>query len=206
MKSFFSKIFHLPVYIHLLAVIALSFVAVYVLLNYIDSYTNHNQAVLVPDIRGLLIDEAAPLLEQSILRYEVIDSLYSKEYKPGVIVDLSPEANSKVKKNRIIYITVNAKTEKTAPIPEVADLSYRQAYADLKSAGFKNVEEKYVSGEHYNLTIGVEYKGQLVQSGTLVPLSAVLTLVISDGNVEPEEITDANKENPENTGNKEDWF
>jgi beta-lactam-binding protein with PASTA domain len=206
MKSLFRKIFCLPVFIHLLAVMALSLIAIYATLRYIDAYTNHNQAVLIPDIRGFQMEEAIPVLEQNFLRYEVIDSIYSKEFNPGAIVELSPEVNAKVKKNRIIYITVNAKTEKTAQIPEVTDLSYRQAYADLKSRGFRYVEKKLVPGEFYDLTVGVEYEGKLVNSGTRVPLTANLFLVVCDGTVGPEENKINDEETTESAGSDEHWF
>jgi beta-lactam-binding protein with PASTA domain len=206
MKSIFRKIFCLPIYIHLLAVLALSLVAIYATLKYIDAYTNHNQAVLVPDVKGLQMEEAIPFLEQNFLRYEVIDSIYSKEFNPGAIVELSPEVNAKVKKNRIISITVNAKTEKSAIIPEVTDLSYRQAYADLKSRGFRYVEKKLVTGEYYDLTVGVEYEGKLVNSGTRVPLTANLFLVVCDGTVGPEENKGSDEETTESAGSDEHWF
>ncbi len=206
MKSFFEKIFKLPVYIHILAVLAVACIIIYIALKSIDSYTNHNQAVHVPDVRGLQIDDAIPFLEQSMLRYFIIDSVYSKEVTPGAIVELMPEANSKVKKNRTIYITVNARTEETAPIPEVADISYRQAYALLKARGFMDVEWKYVTGEYRDLTIGVEYGGQMVNSGTRVPLTAKLILVISDGHILPHEKDSAAEEGPVTTGDEESWF
>jgi len=206
MKSLISKFFHLPVFIHLFVVMVFSCGAVYATLKYIDSYTNHNQAVLIPDIRGLQIEDAAPFLERSLLRYEVIDSIFTREAVPGAIVELSPEANARVKKNRIIYITVNAKTEKTAPIPEVADLSYRQAYADIKSRGFKYVEKKLVEGEFYDLTVGVEYEGKIVNSGTRVPLTANLFLIVYDGTVGSQEKKIIDDESTESAGNDEDWF
>ena len=206
MKSVFSKIFGLPVFIHLLAVIALSLLAIYIILNYIDAYTNHNQAVLVPDIRGLQIEDAAPFLEQNQLRYSIIDSIYSKDFMPGAIVELLPEANAKVKKNRIISITINAKSEESSSIPDLAYISYRQAFAHLKSLGFKDIEEKYVAGEYRNLTIGVEYKGQLVSSGTRVPLTAKLILVISDGNLGPQDNEPPINDNEENVGSDENWL
>ena len=206
MKSIFKKIFTLPVYIHLLAVIVLSFFVVYTVLKFIDSYTNHNQAVLVPDIRNLQIEDAAPVLEQKLLRYTIVDSIYTKEKAPGAIIDLTPEVNSKVKKNRIIYITINAQSEESKTIPDLTFISYRQAYAYLKSLGFKDVEEKYVSGEYRDLTVGVEYKGALVASGTRVPLSAKLILVISDGNIEPENSENTIEENKEQVEGVENWF
>jgi len=183
MKSFFDKLFKLPVYIHILAVILLSCLTVFTVMRQVDVYTNHNQAVTVPDVRGLQIEDAAPFFEKNMLRFTVIDSVYMREKTPGAIIELMPEANSKVKKKRIVYVTVNAKTEETAVIPDHVDISFRQALALLKSQGFKDVEWKYITGEYKDLTVGVEYGGQMVKSGTRVPLRAKLILVVSDGNI-----------------------
>ena len=179
--SIINKIFKLPVIVHFLAIAVTSCIAVYILLKSIDAYTNHNQAVNVPDVRNLQVEDAVPFFELNKLRYNIIDSIYSKDVAPGAIVELMPEANSKVKKNRVISITVNAKTEETATIPSVEGISYRQAYAQLKARGFANVEKKFVTGEYYDLTVGVEYGGFMADSGMRAPLSADLVLVVSDG-------------------------
>ena len=183
MSSLFDKIFKLPAYIHLLAIMVGGCVVVYVTLKGVDSYTNHNQAVKVPDVRGLQIEEAIPFLEENILRHAIVDSVHSKDVAPGAIIELMPEANSKVKKNRIIYITVNAKSEETVPLPDVTGIStsYRQAYALLKARGFTNLEWKYVSSEFRDLTLGIEYGGKIIDSGTRLPLTAKLIIVIGDG-------------------------
>ena len=205
MKSVFNKIFRIPVYIHLLVVIILSLLFLFGALKYIDRYTNHNQAVQVPDIRGLQIEEAAPFLEQNMLHYTIIDSIYSKEFNPGAIIELTPEANSRVKKNRIIYITINAKTEKTIPIPELGDVSVRQSYSELIALGFTNVAFKYVPGEFKDLTVGVEYAGKLVSTGTHVPLSGTVTLVLQDGNASQLE-SEVDDEKKEPVKSNESWF
>lgn len=206
MTSFLGKIFKMPVYIHILAVLVASCITVYIVLRSIDVYTNHNQAVYVPDVRGLQIEDAIPLLEQSMLRHVIVDSIFSKEVTPGAIVDLMPEVNSKVKKNRIVSITINAKTEETAPIPEIADISFRQAYALLKARGFMDVEYKYVTGEYLDLTVGVEYGGQMIECGTRVPLTAKLILVISDGNTVTVERDSIQEYVPEIIDGDESWF
>ena len=205
-NSLFDKIFTLPVYVHLLAISVVACITVYIVLKSIDSYTNHNQAVFVPDIRGLQIEDAVPFLEQKLLQYKIIDSIYSSDVMPGAIVEMIPEANSKVKKNRTIYITVNAKTEETAPIPEIEDISYRQAYALLKARGFIDVELKYVTGEFLDLAIGVEYGGNMVNSGTRIPLTAKLILVISDGNILINDGDSIAEEVPEIISVDESWF
>ena len=182
MKGSFD-IFKLPVYVHLLMMAILTCIIVFVVLKSIDAYTNHNQAVSVPDVRKLQIEEAIPFLEKNMLRYSIIDSIYRNDITPGAIVEMSPEANSKVKRNRMIYITINAKTEETAFIPEFGFMSYRQAYALLKARGFKNVEWKYVTGDFRDLAIGVEYGGKVISGGTKVPLTAYLILLVGDGNI-----------------------
>jgi len=204
MKSIFSKIFHLPVYVHFLAVIAASIVAVYGALKYIDRYTNHNQAVLVPDVKGILIEDAIPLLEQNELRYEVIDSIYTDDFMPGAIVELLPEAKAKVKRNRIIYITINAKTEKMTPVPVVMD-SYRQVHADLRMRGF-DVERRDVPGEFFDLVVGVEYKGQLVDAGTRIPHKSKLVILVSNGSIEPLEGDTISIGNQGKIGGDDSWF
>ena len=207
-NSLFNKIFQLPVYIHLLAISTVACITVYIVLKSIDAYTNHNQAVHVPDIRGLQIEDAVPFLEKNLLSYSIVDSVYSKDVPPGAIFELMPEANSKVKKNRTIYITVNAKTEETAIIPDIEDMSYsfRQAHAILKTKGFMDVEMKYVTGEFLDLALGVEYGGQMVNKGARVPISAKLILVISDGNGSAHRRDTISEDNPEPMVGGETWY
>jgi beta-lactam-binding protein with PASTA domain len=200
-----DKLLKAPVYVNILIVLALLFIVGWLTLLWIDTYTNHNKAVVVPDVRGLQIEEAEPYFSKNLLRYVIIDSVYSKAATPGAIVDIIPDANTKVKKNRIVYVTVNAKSEETAPVPEITDISYRQAYALLKSRGFQNVDLKYVSGEFRDLAIGVEYRGKMVKTGDRIPLASKISLVLSDGHIVAQ--GDSIKEDkPKIIGGNETWF
>jgi beta-lactam-binding protein with PASTA domain len=180
-NKIFSKLLDRPIYVNILAVFVLLCLIVYTVLKCVDIYTNHNKEVMVPDAKGLQIEEAAPFFKKNMLKYVVVDSTYSKEVSPGAIVEMIPGVNSKVKKNRVVYITVNAKTEKKIAIPDIEDISYRQALALLRSRGFMDIEIKYVLGAYRDLTVGVQYGGQMVKGGTRVPVNAKLILVISDG-------------------------
>ena len=150
-------------------------------LNWLDVYTRHNEAIVVPDIKGLKLDEAIPFLENNHLRYNVVDSVFSKEVAPGAIVEVIPNVGAKVKEGRILFITINALTSQMAAIPEITDLSFRQAYALLKSRGFNQIEVEYVLGEYKDLAIGVECKGRMLNTGELMPLTSSLILKISGG-------------------------
>ena len=115
------------------------------------------------------------------MRYQIVDSVYSKGVLPGAIVEVSPGVGSKVKNRRIISITLNAKGEQRAEIPDVADLSYRQAYAILQARGFTLIETKYVPGRYRNLAVQVELNGRKLNPGELTPVSSMLILNVSDG-------------------------
>ena len=107
--------------------------------------------------------------------------VFSKDVAPGSIVELVPGVGSKVKEGRIVFVTINALTSQMAVIPEVEDLSFRQAYALLRARGFSSVEIEYVPGDYKDLAMGVELNGRTLLKGEHVPLTAHLVLKVSSG-------------------------
>lgn len=184
MKDFFVKLLKNPFVINLILMVVVSGVLILGVLKWLDIYTYHNKAVIVPDIKGLNLDEAALFIKNSGLRYNVIDSVFSKDVAPGSIVELIPSPGSKVKEGRILFITINATESQTAEIPEVEDISVRQAYALLKSRGFNNIETKYVPGDYKDLALGLELNGKPLIPGERVLLTAPLLLKVSSGEAE----------------------
>ncbi len=173
-----------PVYIHLLAAIVVLCIIIFIVLRGLDVYTLHGQTITVPAVKGLSIEEASVFLRNSGLRFSVIDSIYTNDVKPGAIAEMIPTFGSKVKKGRIIFITHNAKTAQSAAIPDVNNMSYREAYSRIRAQGFTSVTTKYVPGRYRDLVVGIELKGVSVTSGIFVPLSSDLTLIVSDGTPE----------------------
>ena len=72
-------------------------------------------------------------------------------------------------------------TSQTAIIPDVEDLSFRQAYTLLRGAGFDSVEVEYVAGDYKDLAMGVEMDGRPLIKGERLPLSSHLVLKVSSG-------------------------
>ncbi|MDF9829280.1 hypothetical protein M2133_000608 [Parabacteroides sp. PF5-6] len=184
MKNFFIKVLKNPYVINLIIMAVVSGAVIYGVLKWLDHYTLHNKAVIVPDIKGLSIDEAAIFIQNNGLRYNVIDSVFSKNVAPGAIVEIIPGVGAKVKEGRILFLTINATTSQMADIPEVADLSFRQAYALLKSRGFVNIETEYVPGDYKDLAIEVEANGRVLLPGEKTLLTAPLILKVSSGEAE----------------------
>ena len=203
MKGFFKN----PYVLNLLLAIVVVCALMYGTLKWLDVYTRHNEDVVVPDVKGLGIEEAAEFFKSNNLRYNVIDSVFSKSVKPGAVVELVPMAGSKVKEERIVFVTVNALTSQMAAVPEV---EFRQAYAILRACGFEKIEIEYVPGNYKDLAIAVELRGRVLEKGEHVPLTAPLVLKVSSG--EDELPTDSLGLPDENTpieslnSDVENWF
>ncbi len=174
------------------------------ILWWLNIYTHHNEAVVVPDVKRLKMEQASVLFRNNELRFEIIDSVYNKASKPGVIVETIPKAGTKVKKGRKIFLKINAVSAPKVAMPDVRDQSKRQAIAMLTSLGIKNIVEKYISGSYENLVINLEYEGKTVKPGERLPVNGQFTLFISSGNEEEIEIlNDSDESEP---AVDESWF
>lgn len=147
----------------------------------IDYYTKHGQSELVPDLRGLYVEEADILLAKQGLYAQVIDSVYVKDKKLGTIIDQIPLPNSSVKQNRAIYIIINSRQVRQVSVPEISDVSYRQADALLQAVGLSVASVEYTPSEFKDLVIEIKYKGRSIMPGTRVPEGSKLVLVVGSG-------------------------
>lgn len=82
MKDFLVKLIKNPYVLNLLLAVVVACALVFGALKWLDSYTRHNEAVVVPDVKGLGMEEAAEFFKNSNLRYNVIDSVFSKDENP----------------------------------------------------------------------------------------------------------------------------
>lgn len=147
----------------------------------IDFYTQHGDSISVPDLQGLYIEEAANILEDYDLSALVIDSVYVRNKPLGTIVEQIPAANSSVKMHRSIFLIVNKQQVKMVPLPDVNDVSFRQADALLKSLGLSVSGIMYSPSEFKDLVIDVHYNGVHVAPGTRLPEESSIVLVIGSG-------------------------
>jgi beta-lactam-binding protein with PASTA domain len=189
---------------NLLAAILVIVVLVLAVLTWLKTYTQHGQSVEIPDVKGLLVENAEPVFASKELNYQVIDSVFSKGAKPGSIVESVPPIGSKVKRGRTIYLKINSYTAQLLSIPNVNGISQRQAFAMLKSIGFENVSIKFVPGAYRDLVVGLESGGAQLEPGDKVPINISLSLVVSSGTGEITSFEDSTV--IEETNPDEAWF
>jgi len=112
---------------------------------------------------------------------QVIDSVFVRDKKLGTIIEQIPPVNSTVKRNRPIYLIINSRQVRKVPMPDVNDVSYRQADAMLKAIGLSVSSVEYSPSEYKDLVIAVKYRGQNIPAGARVPEGSSLVLVVGSG-------------------------
>jgi beta-lactam-binding protein with PASTA domain len=147
----------------------------------VDQYTRHGEFEVVPDLRGMYVEEAQLLLSNQGLYPQVIDSVYVRNKKLGTIIEQTPIPNSTVKKDRPIYIIINSRQVRKIPVPDVTDVSFRQADAMLKAVGLNVSGVDYKPSEYKDLVIDIKYRGKSLDPGTRIPENSYLTLVVGSG-------------------------
>jgi len=188
--------------LNLIASIVILAVLITAVMLALRSYTRQNQSIEVPNVKGLTINNAMPLIESSQLTYDIIDSIFDKRGKPGTIKESVPAAGTKVKQGRKMYLTIYAYNAETGIIPSVTDISLRQVTAMLEGLGFESVKHEYVSGAYKDLVVELRANGKILTPGERVPLSAPLRIMVSNGSGRSSATEEGTFELSEN----ESWF
>ena len=164
--------------------ILLAFWAIcYASLLAIDIFTAHGQQKKVPDVRQLPIDQAIAKLEDAGFKWAISDSIYNDQFKPGAVIDQNPKPNTYVKAIRTIYLSLNALSPRTVPLPVLTEISIRQGLSMLQSMGFKNIQVDTVPSEYESLILKVTVNGHEVKPGTHVTINSVIKLTMGDGSI-----------------------
>ena len=166
---------------NLVRVIILFVLLVFGVSWWLSAYTRHGKSVEIPNVKALELEVAKPLFEAVNLSYQIIDSTYNKTVRPGTIIETIPPVGSKVKRGRTVYIRLNSYSAGMISVPDVRDVSQRQAMAMLKALGFENINTRWVEGQYRDLVVGLEYQGRMLQIKDKVPVNAVLTLLVCLG-------------------------
>lgn len=165
----------------IIGIVALSGVTLYLLYNWLNNYTHHGESITVPDVRGLTEEKLVRFIEDKHLQYKIIDSLYEDGKEPGTVIEQDPKPDSKVKENRTIYLTVNSSKPPKVKMPDLVDVSYRQAEAILQTFGLRVGQTIYRPDLAKNAVLEQLYKGRVIKPGTEIYKGSAIDLMLGDG-------------------------
>jgi len=144
----------------------------------LKAYTRHNDVITVPDLTSLTPSQAAVFLEKKGLRYKVVDSMYVRTKLRGSILDQRPMPGVHIKRNRIIFLTINTRSSEQVTLPDVKDFSQRQAVATLEGMEIKVDGIDYVPSEFRDLVLDVRHNGRSIAAGYRLSKGSSVTLTV----------------------------
>lgn len=195
MRNFFNFLKSKTFFIQLGLALVVSIVAVFLVLNWLKSTTNHGEFVEVPDFSKQSVMDMRKSIEDAGLRYEVLDSAnYNPDYPRFSIIEQNPSAGAKVKTNRKIYFTVNPSGYKKVTVPKIIQVTKRNASSMLKAVGLDVQRVTYVDELGKDMVYQLKYKGKYIKPGDRLPKTSKIELICGNGTIPERAIIKAESE------------
>ena len=167
-------------YIHLLIAIALVIIIIEVVFFSLRSYTRHGDEIIVPDFVGLNCDSVLEVYADDF-NFILLDSVYSKSLPEGSVYQQDPMPDSKVKKGRNLYYVKVSEAPEMVVMPNLRNLSLRQAIVTLRANGLKVDELEYVDHFAKNAVVDQMFDGDTIQPGEQLTKGSAVRLIVGYG-------------------------
>lgn len=155
---------------------------VYLTLSFLKYFTLHDKHQIVPDLKGISLINLPQITVDKNLRYEIIDSSkFTPNLPPLSVIEHQPSSGQMVKKNRMIYVTLNPSSYRRISVPDVVQITRRNAEVTLLSVGFSIGEISYRDNIGKNMVLEMRYRGEPLEAGKLLQKTAAIDLVLGNG-------------------------
>ncbi|MCV6631461.1 MAG: PASTA domain-containing protein [Flavobacteriaceae bacterium] len=151
--------------------------------RWLNSTTNHGDFIEVPDFAQKSVIDVERMAADANLRIKIVDSAnYNPKFPRFSITEQNPEAGTHVKKNRMIYVKVNPSNYKKVSVPNVIQVTKRNAVAKLKAVGLIVDKITYKDFVGKDMVFYIKYKGKNIGEGDRIPKMSKVELVCGNGN------------------------
>jgi len=131
----------------------------------------------MPDFTGIKFEEASNSASKMGLELKIEDEVDSNVYEAGLIVSQSVKPRAKIKKGRVIYITLS-RGSKIVAVPDLTGVPKARAVLRLKNADLQEGFEAIVSSNIYKEDTIIS---QSPAPGEQVPFNTRINLLRSGG-------------------------
>jgi beta-lactam-binding protein with PASTA domain len=145
-------------------------------------HTRQSRLIEVPDLHQRPLKEAQEILTDLRLGYEVIDSTqFDPDLPPLSVIDHQPRANEEVKRGRKIYLTLNPSSFRKTSVPNVVQVTYRNALSSLRAVGLEVGNVSYRNNIGKNMVLELRFNNETINPGTKIPKTSKIDLVLGNG-------------------------
>jgi len=178
MKFLFSRVFIKQLF---LATIIFSIIVLGSIV-FLFFYTNQTSRVVVPNLIGMNLDEIELVISKNKLRYEIIDSsFYNQDFDKNTVLEQIPVANKEVKKKRKIYLTTNPSSYGDVILPDLIQLTKRNAVSTLVALDLQIGDFIYEDNIGKDMVLDIKLEGESIESGSLIPKKSTVDLILGNG-------------------------
>ena len=151
---------------------------------FLKKHTNHKQLIDVPELLNKSFQEAHNELSKLNLKYLIINDKnrdYNPNFKTKSVTSQNPLPFDKVKKGRVIYLTINADEVPTTIFPNIFDQPFRYAKSLLESVNLNINNIYYKNDIAKNVILKSEYEGVEIKKSDSLPIFSYVDLYIGTG-------------------------
>ena len=167
-------------YISLIIMLLLVVGAMEYTFSSLNRFTRHGDEFQVPDMVGMNYEEAVEKYQDDFT-FILLDSVYIKNFPEGAVYQQNPASGAKVKQGRNIYIIRTTVSPEIISMPNLRNLSLRQAIVRLNLAGLKVDKLEYIDYFARNAVVDQKIKNNVVEPKEEVIKGSAVTLVVGLG-------------------------
>ncbi len=167
--------------IHFLIMIGISTFLIWITLISLSWYTKHDKYIIVPDFRTIYIQDVLTNLDNRDFNFYVIDSVPDPQKPSGSVLTQDPLPGAKVKKNRMIYLTIVSFVPEKTLMPDLKSLTLRQAQSILESNGLRIGKLMYIRTFDEDAIQQQFFEGRIIPPGTRLDKGSVINLSVGMG-------------------------
>ncbi|MGS2761793.1 PASTA domain-containing protein [Sinomicrobium sp. M5D2P9] len=185
-----SKTFLTQIIIAVVVLVALVLLA----LQWLKITTNHGEFVTVPDLSKKTLNEVKETLGNADLRFEVLDSAnFNPGYPRYSVIEQDPSGGNTVKRNRKIYLTINPSGYREVSVPNIIQVTRRNAESMLRAVGLEVGRVEYIDEIGKDMVYYIQYQGKKIAPGEQFPKTTKIDLVCGNGGEEERKKEEAAK-------------
>lgn len=164
--------------IYAILILALFFI-LYLIMNNIvmPTVTRHGEEFSLPDVEGMTIVEADPILREAELEMEITSEEYHPDKPTGTILSQFPSGGTMVKIGRSVKVVIS-RGQKAVVVPDLRGFSIRQAKLTLETEGFVLGDMQWTSTDSLPEKVVVF---TYPSAGTKIPYGSDVNLMVNQG-------------------------
>ena len=166
---------------HFLISLGITAILLWITFYSLSWYTKHSDYIVVPDFRGQIISDVMQGDRFSDFKFAINDSIFDPDKPKGSILSQDPYPGSRVKHDRMVYLTIVSLIPEKTSMPDLKDLSLRQAQSMLESSGLKPGKLIFIKSFDEDAVQNQLFENKMIAPGTKIEKGSVIDLQLGMG-------------------------